>query len=42
MANFVFESYHTRLNELFGKLSIGFNNMDQRLIVYLKEKIKNQ
>jgi CRP/FNR family transcriptional regulator len=35
----VSESYHTRLNELLGTLdSIAFHNMDQRLIVYLKEK----
>ncbi|MEB8328685.1 Crp/Fnr family transcriptional regulator [Flavobacteriaceae bacterium KMM 6897] len=37
--NFVFESYHTRLNELLSTLdSIAFNNMDQRLVAYLKEK----
>ncbi len=37
--NFVFESYHSRLNELLITLdSIAFDNMDQRLIGYLKEK----
>ncbi len=37
--NFVFESYHSRLNELLTTLdSIAFNNMDQRLLDYLKEK----
>ncbi|NKI30902.1 helix-turn-helix domain-containing protein [Croceivirga thetidis] len=37
--NFVFESYHTRLNELLHTVdSIAFMNMDQRLVEYLKEK----
>lgn len=37
--NFVFESYHGRLNELLGTLdSIAFDKMDERLISYLKEK----
>lgn len=37
--NFVFESYHGRLNELLGTLdSIAFDKMDERLINYLKEK----
>jgi len=37
--NFVFESYHNRLNELLNTLdSIAFDNMDERLINYLKEK----
>jgi len=37
--NFVFESYHNRLNELLHTLdSIAFDNMDERLINYLKEK----
>ena len=37
--NFVFDSYHGRLNELLITLdSIAFDNMDQRLIGYLKEK----
>ncbi|MFC5048300.1 Crp/Fnr family transcriptional regulator [Aquimarina hainanensis] len=37
--NFVFESYHNRLNELLHTLdSIAFDKMDQRLINYLKEK----
>lgn len=37
--NFVFESYHSRLNELLVTLdSIAFDNMDQRLVAYLKEK----
>ncbi|GAB5565969.1 MAG: Crp/Fnr family transcriptional regulator [Winogradskyella sp.] len=39
--NFVFESYHTRLNEMLHTLdSIAFNNMDQRLLEYLKEKVR--
>ncbi|HDZ15670.1 MAG TPA: Crp/Fnr family transcriptional regulator [Pricia sp.] len=37
--NFVFESYHGRLNELLATLdSVAFSNMDERLIAYLKEK----
>ncbi|WP_299363576.1 Crp/Fnr family transcriptional regulator [Winogradskyella sp.] len=37
--NFVFESYHNRLNELLHTLdSIAFNAMDQRLLDYIKEK----
>jgi len=37
--NFVFESYHSRLNALFNTLdSIDFDKMDMRLVVYLKEK----
>ena len=36
---FVFESYHNRLNELLHTLdSIAFDNMDERLVHYLKEK----
>ena len=39
--NFVFESYHNRLNELLGTIdSIAFMNMDQRLIEYLREKAR--
>jgi CRP/FNR family transcriptional regulator len=37
--NFVFESYHKRLNELLSTIdSIAFQNMDERLVGYLKEK----
>ena len=37
--NFVFESYHTRLNEMLHTIdTIAFNNMDQRLLEYLKNK----
>lgn len=37
--NFVFDSYHSRLNELLNTLdTIAFSKMDERLIVYLKEK----
>ena len=37
--NFVFESYHNRLNELLNTIdSIAFQNMDERLLGYLKEK----
>lgn len=37
--NFVFESYHNRLNELLTTIDgIAFLNMDRRLIDYLKEK----
>ena len=39
--HFVFNSYHLRLNELMNTLdSIAFQNMDQRLIGYLKEKAR--
>ncbi len=39
--NFVFESYHGRLNELLNTLdSIAFNKMDMRLVSYLKEKAR--
>ena len=37
--NFVFESYHNRLNEMLDTIdSIAFLNMDERLLKYLKEK----
>ena len=37
--NFVFESYHNRLNEMFTTIdSIAFLKMDERLLKYLKEK----
>jgi CRP/FNR family transcriptional regulator len=39
--NFVLESYHNRLNEMLETVdSIAFLNMDERLIKYLKEKIR--
>lgn len=39
--NFVFESYHNRLNEMLQTMdSIAFNNMDERLLGYLKEKAR--
>ena len=39
--NFVFNSYHLRLNELLNTLdSIAFHNLDERLIGYLKEKAR--
>lgn len=39
--SFVFESYHNRLNEMLHTLdSIAFNNMDERLLSYLKEKAR--
>lgn len=39
--NFVFESYHSRLNELLSTVdSIAFKNMDERLVEYLKEKAR--
>ncbi|MGB2758944.1 MAG: Crp/Fnr family transcriptional regulator [Maribacter stanieri] len=39
--NFVFNSYHVRLNELLSTLdSIAFQKMDERLIGYLKEKAR--
>ena len=37
--NFVFESYHNRLNELLITVDgIAFKNLDQRLVDYLKRK----
>ncbi len=37
--NFVFDSYHNRLNELLATVdSIAFKKMDERLIAYLREK----
>ncbi len=37
--NYVFESYHTRLNEMLETIdSIAFLKMDDRLVKYLKEK----
>lgn len=39
--NFVFESYHKRLTELLNTVdSIAFQNMDERLVGYLKEKVR--
>lgn len=39
--NFVFDSYHNRLIEAFETIdSIAFLNMDDRLLKYLKDKIK--
>lgn len=39
--NFVFESYHNRLNEMLHTMdSIAFNNLDERLLNYLKEKTR--
>ncbi len=39
--NFVFESYHNRLNELLHTIDgIAFHNMDQRLVDYLKGKAR--
>ncbi len=39
--NFVFNSYHERLNELLHTLdSIAFDKMDARLVGYLKEKAR--
>ncbi|MFC7356807.1 Crp/Fnr family transcriptional regulator [Jejudonia soesokkakensis] len=39
--NFVFNSYHTRMMELLESVdNIAFNNMDERLNNYLKEKVK--
>ncbi|MCH2195527.1 Crp/Fnr family transcriptional regulator [Kordia sp.] len=39
--DFVFLSYHTRLNEVLHILdSVAFEKMDQRLVNYLKEKIR--
>lgn len=37
--NYIFESYHNRLNELLHTVdSIAFKNLDQRLVEYLKKK----
>ncbi len=39
--NFVFESYHNRLNEMLETIdSIAFLKMDERLLKYLKEKAR--
>ncbi len=39
--NFVFESYHIRLNEMIHTIdSIAFNNLDERLLDYLREKTR--
>ena len=39
--NFVFESYHNRINELLATLdSIAFQQMDERLEQYLREKAR--
>ncbi|MAP54778.1 Crp/Fnr family transcriptional regulator [Altibacter sp.] len=39
--NFVFESYHHRFNELLDTIdSIAFFNMDERLLKYLRNKVK--
>ena len=39
--NYVFESYHNRLNELLNTVdSIAFKNLDQRLVDYLKKKVE--
>lgn len=39
--NFVLNTYHTRLNELLDTVdSIAFLNMDERLLKYLKDKIR--
>jgi CRP/FNR family transcriptional regulator len=39
--NFVFESYHNRLNEMLNTVdNIAFHNMDERLFNYLKEKAR--
>lgn len=39
--NFVFESYHSRLNELLDTIdSIAFLKMDERLLKYLNEKAR--
>ncbi|MGK0385960.1 MAG: CRP/FNR family transcriptional regulator [Patiriisocius sp.] len=39
--NFVFESYHNRLNEMLQTIdSIAFDNLDARLLHYLREKIR--
>jgi cAMP-binding proteins - catabolite gene activator and regulatory subunit of cAMP-dependent protein kinases len=39
--NFVFESYHNRFNELLETIdSIAFLRMDERLLKYLRDKVK--
>ncbi len=39
--NFVFDSYHNRLNELLATVdSIAFKKMDERLVEYLREKTR--
>lgn len=39
--NFVFDSYNNRINELFETIdSIAFDKMDERLVTYLKEKMR--
>lgn len=39
--NYVFESYHNRLNELLQTVdSIAFKNLDERLVEYLKKKVE--
>ncbi|MEE9361660.1 MAG: Crp/Fnr family transcriptional regulator [Cellulophaga sp.] len=39
--NFVFESYHSRLNEMLDTIdSIAFLKMDERLLKYLNEKVR--
>ena len=39
--NYVFESYHNRLNELLQTVdSIAFKNLDERLVAYLKKKVE--
>ncbi|WP_350285213.1 Crp/Fnr family transcriptional regulator [uncultured Croceitalea sp.] len=39
--NFVFDSYHNRLNELLTTVdSIAFKNMDERLVAFLREKAR--
>jgi len=39
--NFVFESYHNRLNEMLETIdSIAFLKMDERLLKYLVEKVR--
>ncbi|MCL5246202.1 Crp/Fnr family transcriptional regulator [Cellulophaga sp. 20_2_10] len=39
--DFVFESYHNRINELLLTVdSVAFLNMDERLLNYLKEKVR--
>lgn len=39
--NFVMASYHTRLMEMLETIdSIAFMNMDERLVKYLRDKIK--
>ncbi len=39
--NFVFESYHNRLNEMLNTIdSIAFHKLDERLLKYLSEKAR--